>query len=432
MISLDYKGFFWEEFDENQKPINPKECQIIFNPKDGGVLRFFIEPDKVKIAENIKCMYGQIDQNKKITLYNLKYKASKHNATQELMMKELEYSVQYIYYRDWIDTSKSIEIMYVRYSYFEVWLNPLEIHRPTTHNNKTGAGVIVDEYNILNKDLEYSFNISYEYTDTLFNNKIVVFEFKKLLSIFKKSNFNLQEMIDLSLVLKSFFEIIIFYSKNNIFIEEIYIPQKGKSIANSRDDDRTLILFKQDDYIEEQEISHIDFLFRYDDVKENFDAILNNWIENHYKNQNEYQAFCNVIADKTSKFNIYSHYFQLISALEGYHTRNSQKDIEFRKRLNELIKKSDMKNVLALSSKMHKSIANCIYDLRNDIAHSKKTIEISSRIKSSFEYLKLVALLIMLKDISLNHAQISKNIFDMDIKYMKKKLIESFAKNPRV
>lgn len=432
MISLDYKGFFWEEFDENQKPINPKECQIIFNPKDGGVLRFFIEPDKVKIAENIKCMYGQIDQNKKITLYNLKYKASKHNATQELMMKELEYSVQYIYYRDWIDTSKSIEIMYVRYSYFEVWLNPLEIHRPTTHNNKTGAGVIVDEYNILNKDLEYSFNISYEYTDTLFNNKIVVFEFKKLLSIFKKSNFNLQEMIDLSLVLKSFFEIITFYSKNNIFIEEIYIPQKGKSIANSRDDDRTLILFKQDDYIEEQEISHIDFLFRYDDVKENFDAILNNWIENHYKNQNEYQAFCNVIADKSSEFNIYSHYFQLISALEGYHTRNFQKDIALRTRLNELIKKSDVKKVLTLNSKIHKSIANCIYDLRNDIAHSNETIEITERVKSSFEYLKLVALLIMLKDISLNHAQISKNIFDMDIKYMKKKLIESFAKNPRV
>lgn len=70
MISLDYKGFFWEEFDENQKPINPKECQIIFNPKDGGVLRFFIEPDKVKIAENIKCMYGQIDQNKKL-LYTI-------------------------------------------------------------------------------------------------------------------------------------------------------------------------------------------------------------------------------------------------------------------------------------------------------------------------------------------------------------------------
>lgn len=348
------------------------------------------------------------------------------------MMKELEYSVQYIYYRDWIDTSKSIEIMYVRYSYFEVWLNPLEIHRPTTHNNKTGAGVIVDEYNILNKDLEYSFNISYEYTDTLFNNKIVVFEFKKLLSIFKKSNFNLQEMIDLSLVLKSFFEIITFYSKNNIFIEEIYIPQKGKSIANSRDDDRTLILFKQDDYIEEQEISHIDFLFRYDDVKENFDAILNNWIENHYKNQNEYQAFCNVIADKSSEFNIYSHYFQLISALEGYHTRNFQKDIALRTRLNELIKKSDVKKVLTLNSKIHKSIANCIYDLRNDIAHSNETIEITERVKSSFEYLKLVALLIMLKDISLNHAQISKNIFDMDIKYMKKKLIESFAKNPRV
>lgn len=192
-------------------------------------------------------------------------------------------------------------------------------------------------------------------------------------------------------------------------------------------DEIVYLLFKQDDYIEEQKMSHLDFLFRYDDVKENFVAILNNWIENHGKNQNEYQAFCNVIADKTSMFSVYSHYFQLISALEGYHRRNSQEDIEFRQRLNELVKKSDIKNVLQLNSEIHKSIANSIYDLRNDIAHSKKAIEITNRIKSSFKYLKLVALLIMLKDISLNHAQISKNIFDMDIKFVQNQLIKAFG-----
>jgi hypothetical protein len=32
----------------------------------------------------------------------------------------------------------------------------------------------------------------------------------------------------------------------------------------------------------------------------------------------------------------------------------------------------------------------------------------------------------MLKDISLNHAQISKNIFDMDIKFVQNQLIEAF------
>ena len=34
----------------------------------------------------------------------------------------------------------------------------------------------------------------------------------------------------------------------------------------------------------------------------------------------------------------------------------------------------------------------------------------------------------MLKDISPNHAQISKNIFDMNIKFIQNQLIEAFEK----
>lgn len=242
----------------------------------------------------------------------------------------------------------------------------------------------------------------------------------------KKENSTIEEAINLSVLVKNFFEVITFYSKNMIFIEECYITQPRKLQDGNEVDEIVYLLFKQDDYKEEQKMSYLDFLFSYKDIKENFVEILNNWIENHDKNQNEYQAFCNVIADKSSKFNIYSHYFQLISALEGYHTRNFQKEIEFRKRLNELIKESDVKSVLTLNSQLQQSIENCIYDLRNGIAHSKKTIEITERVTSSFEYLKLVALLIMLKDISLNHAQISKNIFDMDITYVQNQLIEAF------
>ena len=43
MISLDHKAFFWREFDEDNNPINPKECQIIFKPKTGGKLLFLNE-----------------------------------------------------------------------------------------------------------------------------------------------------------------------------------------------------------------------------------------------------------------------------------------------------------------------------------------------------------------------------------------------------
>ena len=40
--------------------------------------------------------------------------------------------------------------------------------------------------------------------------------------------------------------------------------------------------------------------------------------------------------------------------------------------------------------------------MRNQVAHLKNEMEINQQVKSSFEYLKLVALLIMLKDISLD------------------------------
>lgn len=435
MISLDYKGFYWEQFDENKKPIRPRECQIIFNPKDGGKLVYFqnldeeFSYDEIK-DKKIKVLYGQASGGKEFTLYNLKFESARSHFTANLELNEVVFSVEYIFYDGFVDIEKKLQIIHVRYSYLELWFNQLEIKRPHNDTNKTFAGITVHKEHLKGSSAEYDvlFNIENGFNQSSFNDKTITYEVTNSLAIAKKEDFTIEKALDLALIIKNFFEVITFYSKNKMFIERFYMTQKRKLKDGYEVDEIVYLLFQQDNYIEEQKISYLDFLFRYDNVKENFVAILNNWIKNHDKNQNEYQAFCNVIADKTSKFNIYSHYFQLISSLEGYHTRNSQKDIEFRKRLNELIEKSDIKNVLTLNSQMHKSIVNCIYDLRNDIAHSKKTIEITNRIKSSFEYLKLVALLIMLKDISLNHAQISKTIFDMDIKFVQNQLIEAFGK----
>jgi hypothetical protein len=79
-----------------------------------------------------------------------------------------------------------------------------------------------------------------------------------------------------------------------------------------------------------------------------------------------------------------------------------------------------------MNSNIHTSISNTIYNLRNDLAHSKKVIEIDDRVKSSFEYIKIVALLLMMKDISLNHDDISKHILDYDLSRVEKDLLSAF------
>jgi|GEM_PF-6044788 len=73
MISLDYKCFYWERFDENKKPINPKECQIVFSPKDGGKLSYFLNIDEEFQYEDtkdkrIEILYGQASGGKKFFL----------------------------------------------------------------------------------------------------------------------------------------------------------------------------------------------------------------------------------------------------------------------------------------------------------------------------------------------------------------------------
>ncbi len=475
MISLDYKGFYWEQFDENQKPINSKECQIIFNPKDGGKLIYFlniderISYDEIK-DKRIKVLYGQASGGKKFTLYNLKFESARPQFTANIELTEVVFSVKYIFYDGFVDIEKKLQIMYVRYSYLELWFNQLEIKHPHNDTNKTFAGIAVHKEHLKSSSADYDvlFDIHNGFNQSSVNNKTIIYEATNSLAIAKKEDFTIEKAIDLALLVKNFFEVITFYSKNKIFIEDFYMTQKRKLKDGYEVDEIVYLLFKQDEYIEEQKMYHLDFLFRYDDVKENFVAILNNWIKNHDKNQNEYQAFCNVIADKSSKFNIYSHYFQLISALEAYH-RLQHKDIEeqeeenhkrylealktqlttclnsdekkkilyklkyqygtsFKERLKDLIEVSKVKEVIVCEESIHNEIMEFIYKMRNQVAHLKNEIELNQQLKSSFEYLKLVALLIMLKDISLNHTQISKNIFDMDIKFVQKKLIESFEK----
>lgn len=474
MISLDYKGFYWEQFDENQKPINPKECQIIFNPKDGGKLLYFLNVDeRIKYDEikdkKIKVLYGQASGGKNFTLYNLKSESARPQFTANIELTEVVFSVEYIFYDGFVDIEKKLQIMHVRYSYLELWFNQLEIKHPHDDENKTFAGIAVHKEHLKGSSAEYDvlFNINNGFNQSSFNNKTVTYEATNSLAIAKKEDFNIEEAINLSLLVKNFFEVTTFYSKNKIFIEDFYMTQKRKLKDGYEVDEIVYLLFQQDDYIEEQKMSHLDFLFRYSDVKENFVAILNNWIKNHDKNQNEYTAFCNVIADKHTRFNIYSHYFQLVSALEAYH-RIQTKEIEeqeeqnhknylegltiqlssclsadekkkilymlkyhygsnFKDRLKNLIEASHIKEMITCDDEIHNKIMEFIYQMRNQLAHLKYEIEVDLQLRSSFEYLKLVALLIMFKDISLDHAKISKNILDMDLKYIERQLIESFG-----
>ena len=435
METLNHKAFFWKEFDTNEKPSNPRECQIVFTPKDGGKLLYFLDVNERLIYNDvndkkIKVLYGQVSGGKKFTLYTLKFESAKPHFSTNLEITEVEYSIEYIFYDGWVDIENKIQIMHVRYSYLELWFNQLEIKEEFDDNERTMAGIMIhkdflkcstSKYNVL-------FGIQNGFSRSSFNNKVVTYETTNSLTIANKDDLVIDDILSLSKTVKSFFELMTFYSENKIFIEKCHISQTRKLKDGYAVDEIVYLLFKQDDYVDEQKMSHIDFLLRYKDIKDDFVQILNNWIENHKKNENEYNAFCNVISDKNTKFNIYTHYFQLVSALEGYYNNNFEEDIEFRKKLNQLIIKSEIKKLLPLNSSIHQSISNTVYNMRNDLAHSKKVIEINNRVKSSFEYIKIVALLLMMKDISLNHTQISKHILDYDLNSIIQDLESTFSK----
>ena len=474
MKTLDYKAFFWEEFDEDKKPINPKECQITFNPKDGGQFIYFLNTNEELDYENfennnIKILYGHLLGGKQFTLKYLNFESAKLDLVSNIELTEVTYSIKFIFYGGWVDQDKKIKIMNVRYSYLELWFNKLEIKKHYEDREKIVNGIMIHKEFLGGSSAEYDvlFNIENGLSRNSFNNRLVTYEATNSLTITKKDAFGIDEAMALASVIKDFFVVMTFYSKNKIFIEKINIWEEIKLESSSECNEPIDLLFKQEDYLEEQKMSHMDFLLKYEDIKGNFVQVLNNWIENHDKNKNEYSAFCNVISDKNIKFNIYTHYFQLISALEGYH-RNNNKDqeieikekydkykIELKEQLNntdispqdrnkllkrllnpyqmtleerllELVNKSDIKILLKLDDEIHTLILNFAKNMRNTIGHLKESLEIDNKIQSSFEYLKVVALLLMMKDISLNHTQISKNILDYDLNSIKKDLENSF------
>lgn len=476
MQTLDYKAFFWEAFDKDKNPINPKECQIIFNPKDGGKLLYFLGVNEGLGYNDVKdkiirVLYGQVSGGKRFTLYNLECDSVKPQFTANIYLTEVEFSVKYIFYDGWIDIDKQLQTIHVRYSYLELWFNQLEITKEFDDNKQTIAGIKINKEYLKCSNAEYNvlFNIENGFSRSSFNNRIVNYETTNSLAIEKKDNLNFDEAVELALTIKSFFEIMTFYSNNKIFIEKFYIVQQKKLKSCLEIDEIVYLLFKQDGYVNEKQMSHIDFLLRYKDIKDNFVQVLNNWIKKHDNYQNEYNAFCSVISNKNTKFNIYTHYFQLISALEGYHrnnyinystkkkkeeeteyinkltgklknclNRNERKslfkklsnflNITLKERLLELVKKSDIQDFVKLEDKIYDELINFIINTRNDIGHLKKTLKINSQIKSSFEYIKILTLLLMMKDISLNQTHISKHILDYDLDSIKTNLIDSFSK----
>jgi len=472
VITLDNKAYFWEEFDDDNNPTDPKECQILFTPNNGGILTylmdigtdFFYEDYKDKTIERL---YGKAKNGEKFTLLNLVFiGVSLEVKFDGLTMVELDYSVEFIFYGAWMkDSDIKLPVIYARYSYLEAWFKQMEAVGPYDVDDKIMSQIIIhkESFQCSTKDYEVIFNINNELNQHSINGNSVTYDSKNFLAMTKKEPFTLSEAMALSLKVKSFFEILTFYSQKKIFIEELKI-QKDEIIGDYPSKQTVYILFKQEGYSKEEEMSSQDFLFTYASIRENFVEVLNHWIDNYDKNRNEFSAFCNVIADKDSKFNIYSHFFQLISSLEGYHRKNTiidegkkkrnrekicnlvsqlekysdKKQIlekfkydyepNFRKRLNDLIILSDVKSIITLNNKAHKSIANLIYTMRNDIAHSNKSIIVNDKIEYTYEYLKLVALLIMVKDISLDQKEMSKYILEIHFKHLKDNLEKAFTK----
>ena len=197
MISLNYKGFYWERFDENQKPINPKECQIVFSPKDGGKLSYFLNIDEGFQYEEakdkrIQVLYGQANGGKKFTLYNLKFISSRAHLADNLELTEVIFSIEYIFYDGFVDIAKKLQVMHVRYSYLELWLNQLEIKHPYNDNIQTFAGIAVHKEHLTCSSSKYNvlFNIHNSFNQSSFNNKTITYEVKNFLAIAKTKQEN--------------------------------------------------------------------------------------------------------------------------------------------------------------------------------------------------------------------------------------------------
>ena len=82
-------------------------------------------------------------------------------------------------------------------------------------------------------------------------------QIKNLLAM-AKDRLSLDEAISLTLKVKSFFEILTFYSSRNIFVEEL-ATQKDETIGDYTSKKTVYILFKQEGYHKEEQISNIDF-----------------------------------------------------------------------------------------------------------------------------------------------------------------------------
>jgi len=443
VINLDHKAYFWKEFNEDNNPIDTKECQILFSPNNGGKLTYLMDIGTDFLYadykdETIERLYGQAKNGEKFTLLNLVFiGVSSEVKFDGLTLVELDYSVEFIFYGAWMkDSDIKLPVIYARYSYMEAWFKQMEAVRPYAIDDRIMSQIIIHKESLQcsSKDHEVIFNINNELNQNSSNGNTVVYDSKNFLAMARAEQFTLYEAIELSMKVKSFFEILTFYSQRKIFIEELTI-QKDEVMDDYTSTQTVYILFHQEGYSKEEEMSSQDFLFNYASVREFFVQILNYWIEHHHNNENEFSSFCNVIADKNTNFNVYSHFFQLISALEGYHRKNHiieensiqkqkiyvkrlnykrksnlyKKKIEdiilklenknnpnFRIRLKELVVLSDIKSIIKLSNSIHKSILNLIYNMRNDIAHSNKNIVATEKIKYAYEYLKLISLLIMI------------------------------------
>ena len=150
MINLDHKAYFWKEFNEDNNPIDTKECQILFSPNNGGKLTYLMDIGTDFLYadykdETIERLYGQAKNGEKFTLLNLVFiGVSSEVKFDGLTLVELDYSVEFIFYGAWMkDSDIKLPVIYARYSYMEAWFKQMEAVRPYAIYDRIMSQIII-------------------------------------------------------------------------------------------------------------------------------------------------------------------------------------------------------------------------------------------------------------------------------------------------
>jgi len=432
MLCFDEDAYFWEIFDDDIIPVSKQYCHIKFDPAHGGKLSFFKEAlfseslNSTK-TEYYNILFAQTSKNEKLTLINISIniKSTYAKGDSQIDIRHYTSDIDYIIQGHWFRNSIYFDIFYVRYSYFEKWLNQKFILEYINKDNDKFGIVLKRPKSIIGNGKELSFNINNKQKRISSSREINISN-NNVLAISKNGNFDVKSTFDIINKIKYFVEIAIYTSPENIFIEDLYFSIDNKF----KQKEEIKIFFKQSNYTPENDDTDIDFLFTLNDIHHNFTDIINKWVGLFNNYENEISGFCEVTSDKSNKLNAYSHFFKIVSSIEGFHKKNSNGLITnnrttLEKRLNDLIRRYKIQTIIDIELDKIQVIIKFIIKTRNSIAHSntKGTIIIDDKLIGSVNFLTIVYMIIIFITIDLSEEllkQIIRKKFMDIIKFINK------------